>query len=305
MTDACNIVFTCDPAQACLSKDLCADLLSPYNIKAQMTQLGRQKAYNIEVTAEQVAKIDLAKLTAKADLRRVDVNFVSHAYRRKKLLVADMESTIIEQECLDELAEQFGLRSQIGAITERAMRGDIKFEAALKERVGALKGLPESMLEKIYLEKVTLMSGAKTLIATMKAHGAVCALVSGGFSYYAEKIATRLEFDRWRSNTLIIKKGVVDGTVSEPILDGNAKAGFLKAWQKEMGLPQEATLAVGDGSNDLAMIKIAGLGVAFHAKPLLARAAKININYGDLTALLYLQGYKEQDFISVSRRPRP
>ncbi|MGC6472601.1 MAG: phosphoserine phosphatase SerB [Parvibaculales bacterium] len=296
MTTTHHIVFTCDPTQPTLSATKCADWLAALDLRPEIRELSAGKAYEADLTSDQADSLDLAQLTHTAAAQNTDANLVSTVNRRKQLLVADMESTIIEQECLDELAELLDLRPQIADITERAMRGEIDFEPALRERVALLKGLPETTLAQIYEEKVTLMPGAQTLIATMNAHGAVCALVSGGFSYYAERVAARLGFDRWRSNTLTIADGALDGTVGDPILGRDAKAAFLQTWQQEMGLPQDATLAVGDGSNDLAMIGQAGFGIAFRAKPLVAAAANISITFADLTGLLYLQGFQDTDF---------
>jgi len=215
---------------------------------------------------------------------------------KKKLLVADMESTIIEQECLDELADKIGIRNKIADITERAMRGELDFEPALRERVKLLKDLPVDTLEEIYSERVTLMAGAQTLLATLKQNGTYCALVSGGFTFYAERIANRLGFDFFQSNDLGIADNRLDGTVHDPILGRSAKAEILEKITRDRGLSQADSIAVGDGSNDLAMIDIAGFGVAFRAKPAVAAAAKICINHGDLTALLYLQGYNKAEF---------
>jgi phosphoserine phosphatase len=229
----------------------------------------------------------------------IDVNIVADepAPRRKKLLVADMESTIIEQECLDELAGYLGLRPKIADITERAMRGELNFEAALKERVTLLKGLNAGVLDDLYANRVTLMLGAETLIATMQANGAYCALVSGGFRFFTEKIAARLSFDFEQANRLDIVDGRIAGTVAEPILGRVAKLAALERLALERGLKPADTLAAGDGANDLAMITAAGLGVAFRAKPVVAAAAAAAITHGDLTALLYLQGYRWDEFV--------
>jgi phosphoserine phosphatase len=229
----------------------------------------------------------------------IDVNIVADepAPRRKKLLVADMESTIIEQECLDELAGYLGLRPKIADITERAMRGELNFEAAIKERVALLKGLNAGVLEDLYANRVTLMPGAETLIATMRANGAYCALVSGGFRFFTEKIAARLSFDVQQANQLDIVDGRIAGTVAEPILGREAKLATLERLARERGLKPADTLAVGDGANDLAMIGAAGLGVAFRAKPVVAASAAASITHGDLTALLYLQGYRWDEFV--------
>ena len=230
--------------------------------------------------------------------RPVDVNVLPlrGPRRRKALLVADMESTIIVQECLDELAEYAGVRPRIAEITERAMRGELDFEAALKERVGLLKGLDARILQEIYDRRVTLMPGAQTLIATLKKHGATCALVSGGFTFYTEKIAARLGFDVQQANRLDIADGRIAGTVAQPILGREAKLEALQRLARERGLTDDDCIATGDGANDLAMIKAAGLGVAFRAKPLVAAEAAASVRHGDLTALLYLQGYRAEDF---------
>ncbi len=229
----------------------------------------------------------------------VDVNVVSVARTeaRRSLLVADMESTIIVQECLDELAEYAGVRERIAGITERAMRGELDFAAALRERVGLLAGLDARILQEIYDERVTLMPGAPALIATMQANGARCALVSGGFSFFTERVASRLGFDTQQANLLEVDDGRITGTVREPILGREAKRAALERLASEQSIALAQTVAVGDGANDLDMLAGAGLGVAFRAKPIVAEQAAISIVHGDLTALLYLQGYARSDFI--------
>tara|TARA_R110000868_G_scaffold11030_2_gene53308 strand:- start:1622 stop:2500 length:879 start_codon:yes stop_codon:yes gene_type:complete len=217
--------------------------------------------------------------------------------RRKLLLVADMDSTIIQQECIDELAAELGLKDKISEITARAMRGEIDFEPALRERVGLLKGLPLSALESVYQNRITEMPGGRALVATMKKHGATCALVSGGFTFFTERVAAAVGFDINQANTLIFADGKLTGDVGEPILGRQAKIDALVALRDERKLPKLATLAVGDGANDLGMIEEAGLGVALHAKPVVAEAADARIDHGDLTALLYLQGYRFSDFV--------
>lgn len=231
----------------------------------------------------------------------IDVNVVPDdiAWRRKKLLVADMESTIIEQECLDELADYVGIRPRIAEITERAMRGEIAFEDALRERVSLLKGLDAGVLEELYDERVTLMPGARELIATMRKNGAYCALVSGGFTFFTERIAALLGFSTHQANTLNIADGKLAGTVARPILGREAKLAALERLRAELGLQPHETMAVGDGANDLDMIRAAGLGVAFRAKPIVAAEAKASVRHGDLTALLYLQGYKKTEFAAA------
>jgi phosphoserine phosphatase len=239
------------------------------------------------------------RIAAALGKRTIDVNIVAGdtADRRKRLLVADMESTIIEQECLDELADYVGLRDRITGITQRAMRGELDFEAALKERVGLLGGLEAKVLDELYA-RVTLMPGAETLIRTMKAHGATCTLVSGGFTYFTERIAARLGFDTQQANTLEVHGGKLAGTVALPILGREAKLAALQGLTADLGLRTAQTMAVGDGANDLAMIKAAGLGVAFRAKPIVAAEAAACIRHGDLAALLYLQGYERSEFVT-------
>ena len=240
----------------------------------------------------------VVRATAVAALARhpIDVNMVSaNPFRRKRLLVADMESTIIQQECLDELAAFAGVQEQISGITARAMRGELDFEAALKERIGLLQGLDANLLQRVY-DRVTLMPGAATLVATMRAGGATCALFSGGFTFFTERIAARLGFNLHRANTLEIIDGRLAGTVGLPILGREAKLQTLQELARAGSLQPAEALAVGDGANDLAMIQAAGLGVAFRAKPILKERATASIVHGDLTALLYLQGYRREDF---------
>ncbi len=255
------------------------------------------EALLIAEEAEDVAPLR-SRISAALAPGPIDVNIVPDepAHRRKKLLVADMESTIIEQECLDELAEYAGLRPEIAAITERAMRGELDFEAAIKERVGLLKGLDARVLDDLYAQRVTLMPGAQTLIATMRKNGAYCALVSGGFDFFTQRVAPRLGFDIEQANHLDIADGRIAGTVAEPILGREAKLAALERLARERGLAPADALAVGDGANDLAMIGAAGLGVAFRAKPVVAATAPASIRHGDLTGLLYLQGYHWEEF---------
>ncbi|MGD9783936.1 MAG: phosphoserine phosphatase SerB [Hyphomicrobiaceae bacterium] len=237
--------------------------------------------------------------------RPLDINVVADdiAFTRKRLLVADMESTIIEQEMLDELAGEIGLRDKVAAITERAMRGELDFEAALNERVALLAGLDASILDRLTAERITLMPGAETLIATMKANGAYCALVSGGFTCFTAPVAKRLGFDEHQANTLEVIEGKITGRVIPPILGRAAKRAALERIAAQHGIDPVLTLAVGDGANDLDMLAAAGLGVAFRAKPKVREAALSNpggavITHGDLTALLYLQGYADREHIA-------
>ena len=220
------------------------------------------------------------------------------AGRKKRLLVADMDSTIIGCECLDELADFAGVKTQVADITERAMRGEIPFEAALRERVGMIAGLPLADLQLCYDERVKLNPGARTLARTMAAYDARCLLVSGGFTFFAEKVAEAAGFHAARANWLKVADGALTGEVGEPILGREAKLQLLKDESAAQGLDPSQTLAVGDGANDLAMIEAAGLGVAYRAKPLVAARADARVNCADLTALLYFQGYREEEFVA-------
>lgn len=244
-----------------------------------------------------IASDDVAAARALAGDAAIDINLVATAHRRKKLLVADMDSTIINVECLDELADMAGLKPQIAAITERAMRGELEFEAALKERVAMLKGLPLAALEKTHAERVRLNPGAKSLLATMRANGAYTMLVSGGFGFFTSRVAKEAGFHVERGNTLIDDGAVLTGEVGMPILGREAKLRALEEGVNAHSLTFDDALAVGDGANDLAMIQKAGLGVAYHAKPVVAAAAGAAINHNDLTALLYLQGYSDSEIV--------
>ncbi len=238
----------------------------------------------------------LSALRAGLAETRIDVFVQPVAHRRKKLLLADMDSTMIEQECLDELADFAGLRDHVAPITARAMRGEIAFEPALRERVALLEGLGIGVIDKIGAHRVTLTPGAKTLVATMRAHGAFSVLVSGGFTAFTEKIAAMIGFDDHVANALGVAGGRLTGRVEEPILGRAAKREILEAFCRKLDISAEETLAVGDGANDLDMLEGAGLGVAFHAKPAVAAAAQARIDHCDLTALLYAQGYRRDEF---------
>ncbi len=240
----------------------------------------------------------VARVADALEGRPIDVNVIGAdlATRRKRLLVADMDSTIIGQECIDEMGDVLGIKPAIAAITERAMRGELDFEGALRARMALLAGLAEADLARVFSERITLTAGARTLVATMRAHGAYTALVSGGFSYFTEKVAGAVGFETNRANTLVFEAGRLTGQVAEPILGREAKLAALREFADAQGLHPVLTLAVGDGANDLAMITAAGLGVAFRAKPVVAAEADASIIHGDLTALLYLQGYRQSDF---------
>lgn len=218
-------------------------------------------------------------------------------FGKKRLLISDMDSTIIGQECIDELADAVGLKAKISEITERAMRGELDFEAALTERVAMLKGLPLGELERTYTERLTLNSGARTLVATMKAHGAQTVLVSGGFTFFTSRIAAMAGFAAQQGNTLMDDGAALTGEVGRPILGRAAKREALEAFCAEGGFAPSEALALGDGANDLDMIKAAGLGVAYKAKPVVAAEADAAIRYTDLTAALFFQGYSADEFV--------
>jgi phosphoserine phosphatase len=227
----------------------------------------------------------------------IDVCVQPWAGRRKGLLVADMDSTIIGCECLDELADFAGVKAQVSEITERAMRGEIAFEGALRERVAMLKGLGVTALEKAYAERVRLNPGARTLVRTMAASGARCVLVSGGFTFFTSRVAEAAGFHANRANTLIEVGDALAGTVGDPILGREAKLAALQEEAQALGAQPTDALAIGDGANDLAMIEAAGLGVAYRAKPVVAAQAHCAVDHADLTAVLYFQGYKAEDFV--------
>ena len=228
---------------------------------------------------------------------KVDVIVQPLAHRQKRLLVADMDSTLIGQECVDELADFAGVGDRVAAITERAMRGEVAFAPALRERVALLAGLPETVIGDVLKGRITLNRGARTLVQTMRANGAYVAIVSGGFRQFTGAIRERLGADEDRANVLMIEGGKLTGAVIEPILGQDAKLGALKEIAAAMGAALDDTLAVGDGANDLPMLQAAGLGVAYRAKPKVAAAAQTRIDHGDLTALLYAQGIRRKEFV--------
>jgi phosphoserine phosphatase len=233
---------------------------------------------------------------ARGDLP-IDIVVQPQAVRRKRLFLADMDSTMIGQECIDELAEFAGLKSHVAGITERAMRGEIEFEPALRERVALLKGLPVSVVDEVLATRITPTPGGRELVATMRAHGAYTCLISGGFTLFTNAVAAMLGFDENRANELLVADGKFVGDVREPILGRAVKLASLIELTESFDLDDIDTLVVGDGANDLGMIEHAGLGVAYHAKPAVAAASGARIDHGDLTALLYAQGYRRDEFV--------
>lgn len=236
-----------------------------------------------------------------ADLQALGVDLVITPLegRRKAMLLADMDSTMIQQECIDELADVAGVGDRVKDITARAMNGELDFEAALRERVGLLKGLPQSVIADVLATRITYMPGGATLLATMKRDGAYTALVSGGFTAFTAAVAAHLGFDENRANTLQVDAGILTGDVGVPILGQQAKVDALGEITERLGLEPAQVLAVGDGANDLGMLHRAGMGVALHAKPSVAAQCDVRVNFGDLTALLYLQGYARSEFVTA------
>ncbi|SDI98166.1 phosphoserine phosphatase SerB [Lutimaribacter saemankumensis] len=258
------------------------------------------------LSPDEAAEFPLAAIPANrwdvwADVQELGVDLViQHSEgRRKKMLLADMDSTMIQQECIDELADEAGVGDRVKDITARAMNGELDFEGALTERVALLKGLDAGVIDHVLNTRITYMPGGAALLATMKAHGAHTVLVSGGFTAFTAKVAAELGFDENRANTLLVENGKLTGDVARPILGRQAKVDALEQVTARLGLSDADVIAVGDGANDLGMLHRAGAGVALHAKPAVAAECDLRVNHGDLTALLFLQGYARAEFAAV------
>jgi len=250
-----------------------------------------------DASRDDIKAIEERLRQARGDLP-IDIVVQPRIGRRKKLFLADMDSTMIGQECIDELADFAGLKAHVAAITERAMRGEIEFESALRERVALLKGLPVGVVDEVLEKRITPTPGGRTLVMTMRAHGAYTCLISGGFTLFTKVVAEKIGFQENRANQLEVADGKLTGEVVEPILGRATKLATLVELTESFDLDDMDTLVAGDGANDLGMIQAAGLGVAYHAKPAVAAAAAARIDHGDLTALLYAQGYRRDEFVA-------
>jgi phosphoserine phosphatase len=287
----------CNPADPALDSTIVDGARAVLPLPGPAQWLFDEVAVDIPFTgSEDIAAIVSRLREARGDLP-IDIVVQPQAFRRKKLFLADMDSTMIGQECVDELADFAGLKAHVAGITERAMRGEIEFEPALRQRVALLKGLSVGVVDEVLARRITLTSGGRELVATMRAHGAYTCLISGGFTLFTNAVADMIGFQENRANVLKVEDGKLTGEVAEPILGRAAKLATLVELRESFDLDNIDTLAVGDGANDLGMIEHAGLGVAYHAKPAVAAAAAARIDYGDLTALLYAQGYRREEFV--------
>src|SRR6059058_2413464 len=293
----------CNPANPALDSTIVdgalAVLPSPGTPQWLFDEVAVDIPFDYQVKSpDDIKAIETRLQAARGDLP-IDIVVQPVAFRRKKLFLADMDSTMIGQECIDELADFAGLKARVAEITERAMRGEIEFEPALRERVALLKDMPVSVVDEVLKKRIKPTPGGRELVATMRAHGAYTSLISGGFTLFTSAVAAMLGFHEHRANELVVRDGKLTGEVKEPILGRAAKLATLLELRESFDLDDIDTLAVGDGANDLDMIQAAGHGVAYHAKPAVAAAAAARIDYGDLTALLYAQGYRRDEFVEV------
>jgi phosphoserine phosphatase len=288
----------CNPADPALDSTVIDGALAILPSPGTPHWLFNEVAIDIPFTgSEDISGITARLRQARGDLP-IDIVVQPRLDRRKKLLLADMDSTMIGQECVDELADFVGLKAHVAGITERAMRGEIAFEPALRERVALLKGLSVGVIDEVLKTRITPTPGGRELVMTMRAHGAYTCLISGGFTLFTKAVAAMIGFQENRANELKVEDGRLTGEVAEPILGRATKLATLIELREAFDLDNLDTLVVGDGANDLGMIEAAGLGVAYHAKPTVAAAAHVRIDYGDLTALLYMQGYRRDEFVT-------
>jgi phosphoserine phosphatase len=288
-----------NPSRPAVTDEIVALAARALGQETEQAVLARGIAADLIVPGALEAKAVEAALRQALDGQPIDVVVQPMDTRRKRLFLADMDSTMIGQECIDELADYVGLKAEVSEITERAMRGEIAFEPALRERVALLKDLPVDVVDEIIEKRITLTPGGRALVRTMRAQGAYTCLVSGGFTLFTGPIGARIGFHEDRSNRLILNGEKLAGTVEEPILGREAKLATLIELRTRFGLAPQETMAVGDGANDLAMLGEAGLGIAFHAKPAVAAAAHARIAHADLSALLYVQGYRAEEIVAA------
>jgi phosphoserine phosphatase len=287
----------CNPANPALDSTIVDGALAVLPSPGEAQWLFNEVAVDIPFTgSKDIKAVEESLREARGDLP-IDIVVQPIEARRKKLFLADMDSTMIGQECIDELADFIGLKAHVAGITERAMRGEIEFEPALRERVALLKGMPAGVVDEVLKTRIRPTPGGRELVMTMRAHGAYTCLISGGFTLFTNAVAAMIGFQENRANELVVRDGKFSGEVTEPVLGRNAKLQTLIDLTESFDLDEIDTLVVGDGANDLGMIRAAGLGVAYHAKPAVTAAAAARIDFGDLTALLYAQGYRRDEFV--------
>jgi phosphoserine phosphatase len=291
----------CNPATPALDSTIVDGALALLPSPGPAQWLFNEVAVDIPFESQSTGRDDIKAIEARLRRARgdlpIDIVVQPRIARRKKLFLADMDSTMIGQECIDELADFAGLKARVAAITERAMRGEIEFESALRERVALLKGMSVSVVDQVLEKRITPTPGGRALVMTMRAHGGYTCLISGGFTLFTKAVAAKIGFQENRANELLVEDGKLTGEVVEPILGRATKLATLVELMESFDLDDIDTLVVGDGANDLGMIQAAGLGVAYHAKPAVAAAAAARIEHGDLTALLYAQGYRRDEFV--------
>jgi len=289
----------CNPANPALDSTVVDGARAVLATAGPAQWLFDEVAVDIPFESTEDARLIADRLRAARGDFPIDVVVQPVEGRRKKLFLADMDSTMIGQECIDELADFVGLKAHVAAITERAMRGEVEFEPALRERVALLKGLPIGVIDEVLAKRITLTPGGRELVATMRTHGAYTCLISGGFTLFTNAVAALIGFQENRGNGLLVADGKLSGEVADPILGRAAKLATLMELREAFDVDAIDTLVVGDGANDLDMIQSAGLGVAYHAKPAVAAAAHARMDFGDLSALLYAQGYRREEFVGT------